>query len=266
MNLSRLERSNQDIDIESDSIIQFAEEHWVANKTKRSRRWNGRQIKNAFQTALALATWDFNDGKDGKMLQRPKLADKHFSIVSQTSAHFDDYIGSTHQVDEDETYGVLAQRDGLRSDNVRKIDWGGRGNRRGNRRHPSTANPKLSRRRNGRNDRSRKEDSEDEEDDDGSSESGESGDRTGESDHDDAEMRALERKLQKMKRRKSSTKSNKKDTSEAEEADNYARPSRQQGKTAPKESSRSNLAPETRSRREMATTGEEYSEETSDRD
>ena len=238
----------------------------MANKQKPSRRWNGRQIKNAFQTAIALATWDFNDGNDGKVLQRPKVTDKHFSIVSQTSAHFDDYLSATYQIDEDETYGVLAQREGLRSDNVPRINWRGHGSRRSSRRDSSIPNSKSSRRRNGRKNRSRMRGSEDEEeeedDDDGS---GGSGEQTGMSDEDDAEMRALERTLQRMRRRKSSTKNNRKEIDEVEEAENDGRSSHRRSKTTQKELSRSSLAPETRSRREMATM-EEDSEEKSDSD
>ena len=238
----------------------------MANKQKPSRRWNGRQIKNAFQTAIALATWDYNDGKDGKVLERPKVTDKHFSIVSQTSAHFDDYLSATHQIDEDETYGVLAQREGLRNDNVPRINLESRGSLRGTRRDSSIAKSRSSRRRNGRNNYSRKEASEDEEDDDnGRGGSGGSGERTDVSDEDDAEMRVLERKLQGMRRKKRSSKGNRRKIDEAEEAENDGRSSHRRGKTTQKESSRSNLAPETRSRKEMAKM-EEDSEEKSDED
>lgn len=131
MNITRIKRSNLNIDIEEDCILQFAEDHWFSSKQKPSQRWNGRQIKNAFQTAIALATWDYNDESDGKHLDRPKLSDKHFDIVSQTSAHFDDYLSKTHQIDEeDEPYGVIAQREGLRNDDVPKINWAGTRRRR----------------------------------------------------------------------------------------------------------------------------------------
>ena len=129
-NLNRVERNNAegnlDIDVEEDRIMRFAEEHWASNRQKPSRRWNGRQIKNAFQTAIALATWDFNDEKEGTKLERPRLTDRHFDIVSQTSAHFDDYLSQVHQIDEDETFGVMAAREGLRADDARQIPWGER--------------------------------------------------------------------------------------------------------------------------------------------
>ena len=241
----------------------------MANKSKPSRRWNGRQIKNAFQTAIALATWDFNDGKPGKSLQRPKLTDKHFSIVSQTSAHFDDYLSATHQIDDDETYsGVLAEREGLRNDNVPKINWGGHEGHRGSKRELSIAKSKSPLPRNGRYNRIKGEisDNEEGEEDDGYN-SGDIEERTDMVDDDDAKMRALEQELQRMKRRKSSTKSNRRGNDEEEEADMYGRSPYRRGKTTQKESSRSNrsnLAPETRSRREVARMEENSEEEESD--
>ena len=240
----------------------------MANKYKPSRRWNGRQIKNAFQTAIALATWDFNDGKDAKLLQRPKLTDKQFSVVSQTSAHFDDYLSATHQIDDEETYGVLAQREGLRSDNVPRINWGGHEGRRGSKRDSSMAISKSPRPRYGRNNRIRNRpiDQEDEEEEKYESfGSGEIGERAGMYDEDDAETRALEQELQRRRRRKFSTKSNKREIDEADEADNNGRLSQRRSKVKEKESSRSNLAPGSRSRGERARM-EENSEEESDDD
>ena len=214
MNLARIERSTLDIDVEEEGIKQFAIDHWVANKQKPSRRWNGRQIKNAFQTAIALATWDYNDEVDGRHLQRPRLTEKHFDIVSQTSAHFDDYLSKTHQIDEDETFGVLAQREGLRNDDVPTINWG-RGIR-----GSSAANSRSRRHRSIRNGVAKDESYEDEE---GKSER---------SDDDvDVEMRELERKLQQMRRRKSSTKDRRDDDYDDEEENDE--PPRRKSKTKP---------------------------------
>lgn len=118
MNLKRIQRSGLDIDLDEERILNFAQSHWTASKKNLTRRWNGRQIKNAFQTAIALATWDFNDEHDGEKLDRPLLSDKHFEIVSQTSAHFDDYLSNLHGTEEDDTFAVMAEREHLRSDRV----------------------------------------------------------------------------------------------------------------------------------------------------
>lgn len=120
MNLKRIKRGDLDIDVDEERILKFAQAQWAASKKKLTRRWNGRQIKNAFQTAVALATWDFNDSHEGANLERPLLLDKHFEIVSQTSAHFDDYLSNVHGIDEDDidTFAEMAERDHLRNDNI----------------------------------------------------------------------------------------------------------------------------------------------------
>ena len=210
MNITRIKRSNLNIDIEEDCILQFAEDHWFSSKQKPSQRWNGRQIKNAFQTAIALATWDYNDESDGKHLERPKLSDKHFDIVSQTSAHFDDYLSKTHQIDEDEPYGVIAQREGLRNDDVPKINWAG------TRRASSPVNAKSRRHRAVRN-------GADSELEDGSTEASD--------DESETKMREeFERswkRKKRMKRWKSSTRNRKKEEEEKEEeGENEKRPRR----------------------------------------
>lgn len=191
------------MDVEGDRIIEFAEKHWAANKKKPHRRWNGRQIKNAFQTAIALATWDYNDDTEGQSLQRPRLTDKHFKVVSETSAHFDDYLGKTHQIDEDETFSVLAQREGLRSDDMPSLDLG-------ERRRTSLVSSKSRR----RTTRSAANDSIEEEKD------------SEVSDDDNDEMQALERKLKKMQRRKAMSRDKKDDDSEDMEIEKPRRTSK----------------------------------------
>ncbi|EEH47986.1 uncharacterized protein PADG_04070 [Paracoccidioides brasiliensis Pb18] len=116
-NIQHIKKSGGDIDIEEDKLRRFANKHWQDNKYKPSRRWNGRQIKNAFQTALALANWDFREGKDSAKLQRPQVKVAHFNRIAQTSAHFDDYISDIHGIQEEDTYGILAEREEVRKDN-----------------------------------------------------------------------------------------------------------------------------------------------------
>lgn len=120
MNLAHLRKSDVDIDLNEAKIKKFAKEQWSESKRKLTRRWNGRQIKNAFQIAVALAKWDFNDEKKRGTteLKRPLLTDQQFKVVSQTSAHFDDYISTVHGIDEDDAYAMLAERETLRKDSV----------------------------------------------------------------------------------------------------------------------------------------------------
>ncbi|KAL8930795.1 MAG: hypothetical protein Q9208_000336 [Pyrenodesmia sp. 3 TL-2023] len=103
MNLDRLKRSGRKIYIDDKAIRAFAGNHW-----KDGHRWNGRQIRNAFQTALALADYDFHD----KCIMHEQIGEKppimpvlladHFKAVAETSAQFHDYLtdvlgGSTHK-------------------------------------------------------------------------------------------------------------------------------------------------------------------------
>lgn len=103
MNLGRIERSGRNIYVKNDEIKAFANSHW-----EDGHRWNGRQIRNAFQTAMALAEYDFYEDcnmceKTGRTLPKmPVLESKHFSVVAKTYAEFDDYLrnvfdGSSHK-------------------------------------------------------------------------------------------------------------------------------------------------------------------------
>lgn len=112
-NLLRLRNSG--VDFAEDEIRKFAQQHWLDNVENASRHWNGRQIKNAFQTAIALANWEYYETKQGQSLERPLLKAKHFDRVAKTSAHFDDYISHIYNISED-TYGVLAARSEIRND------------------------------------------------------------------------------------------------------------------------------------------------------
>ena len=95
MNLTRLERSGRDIDFNAKKIVRFAQKHWENNN-----QWNGRQIRNAFSTAIALAEYDFHaectecQEKKKEPPPRPVLLKEHFKAVAQASAEFDNYLAS----------------------------------------------------------------------------------------------------------------------------------------------------------------------------
>ncbi|KAG9188828.1 hypothetical protein G6011_07533 [Alternaria panax] len=122
MNLRRIKEARDvEMDIDEAGIRKFYKKHWKANEKKTSRRWNGRQIKNAFQTALALANWDFQGNKDSK-LTRPKLEASHFKQVAKTSNHFDDYLAEVFREGEDQyadMFAMIAKRENLRNDTDR---------------------------------------------------------------------------------------------------------------------------------------------------
>lgn len=85
--------------IRTKEILKFAKEHYMELKKSGSGSWNGRQIRNAFQTAIALAEFEAMD-KNEKQGDRHKrtqveLTREHFATVAKASAEFDTYLRST---------------------------------------------------------------------------------------------------------------------------------------------------------------------------
>lgn len=102
MNIKSLEERNATLDpklrvrFDPKAIEDFARRHW--KNGNKSNRWNGRQIKNAFQTAVALADWDNlkYEGPNGPLLEAA-----HFKKVAEASEHFDEYLKKTRLSDQD---------------------------------------------------------------------------------------------------------------------------------------------------------------------
>ncbi|KAJ5494612.1 hypothetical protein N7463_010699 [Penicillium fimorum] len=102
---------NQDFDIREKEIIKFAKEHFKDIKEKNLLNWNGRQIRNAFQTAVALATFDARKNK------RPNdiiLGTDQFTRVAAAAEEFDRYLLSLSQGKND---SQLAEEHRWRADN-----------------------------------------------------------------------------------------------------------------------------------------------------
>ncbi|KAI1362157.1 P-loop containing nucleoside triphosphate hydrolase protein [Xylaria arbuscula] len=59
-------------------------------------KWNGREIRNAFQTAVSLAEYDSEKGEDGKIT----ITDDHLRAVVELSRDFKEYLGELHRGDE----------------------------------------------------------------------------------------------------------------------------------------------------------------------
>jgi hypothetical protein len=106
MNLNRLTRQDEErpngrpIIFSKKDIIEFAKGHWNDNEATKTN-WNGRQIKNAFQTAIALAEWDYMESK-GRLRSDssgPLLEARHFKQVAVASARFDNYLQSVRDAD-----------------------------------------------------------------------------------------------------------------------------------------------------------------------
>ena len=121
-NLRRLHRLNEDrvqqglkaVEFDEKSIVKYAEKHLADLK------WNGRQIRNAFQTAIALAEFEASDSPD----KVPTMTKKHFVKLGKAAAEFDEYLESVHGMDEDK----MAKRNEERATFSRKA--GKRGSRR----------------------------------------------------------------------------------------------------------------------------------------
>ena len=72
--------------------------------------WNGRQIRNAFQTAVAIAEAEaFSEKK------QPEIKVEHFKLVAKVSAEFDNYLFQTRGMTDNAMAAQEATRDDSRS-------------------------------------------------------------------------------------------------------------------------------------------------------
>lgn len=113
MNLERTRENMPELDIKTDDILKFARKHFEkkAAEKKRTGSWNGRQIRNAFQTAIALADWHAKQEsiKTGKT-KIPKLTAKRFKQVAEASAEFDEYLLAAHGESENKRAQTAKER------------------------------------------------------------------------------------------------------------------------------------------------------------
>ncbi|PWY62168.1 hypothetical protein BO83DRAFT_421836 [Aspergillus eucalypticola CBS 122712] len=88
-------------------ILDFARRLW-----KDGYRWNGRQIKNALQTAVALAEWDkIKDNPDSEAC--PELKFEHLDTVAKANAHFESYLTQVRTSDDTRAKYNALRRDDL---------------------------------------------------------------------------------------------------------------------------------------------------------
>ncbi|KAG8170055.1 hypothetical protein KVR01_000800 [Diaporthe batatas] len=69
---------------------------YIRGAEMKSLKWNGREIRNAFQTAVSLAEFDAEKDEDGRI----QVTDEHLRAVVELSKDFKDYLGELHQGDE----------------------------------------------------------------------------------------------------------------------------------------------------------------------
>ncbi|KAG6354620.1 hypothetical protein INS49_004638 [Diaporthe citri] len=70
---------------------------YIRGNEVRSVKWNGREIRNAFQTAVSLAEYEDERDEEGKIL----LTDEHLRSVVELSRDFKDYLSKLHKGDEE---------------------------------------------------------------------------------------------------------------------------------------------------------------------
>jgi hypothetical protein len=112
--------------VEKDEILASAEKYW---KTHKKMRWNGRQIRNACQTALALAEFDAQGGNHMRIIDADavvKLSVKHLETVSAAYLEFMRYLEKLYKTDQDRLAHKRGYRarelDGLRTGKTTNVD------------------------------------------------------------------------------------------------------------------------------------------------
>ncbi|KAL1847379.1 hypothetical protein Daus18300_013964 [Diaporthe australafricana] len=86
-----------------------AQEYIREGKQLKQLSWNGREIRNAFQTAVSLAEYENKQDGEGKI----KLTEDHLKSVVELSKDFKDYIDNLHLADESKR--ALARKERLDS-------------------------------------------------------------------------------------------------------------------------------------------------------
>ncbi|KAM5526609.1 hypothetical protein FOXYSP1_21009 [Fusarium oxysporum f. sp. phaseoli] len=116
INIQRTQKRMGDkMKIDNVSIEEFAYDHFQGNHQR--VRWNGRQIRNAFHIAVALAENEAinkANRKEKKKYRAPTLRAKHFDTVEQASSQFDNYLKSVLG---------MGQADRAKQQGRRRDDW-----------------------------------------------------------------------------------------------------------------------------------------------
>lgn len=99
------------VDVDEEDILSYAEKLFEIQSAANSKIgpvWNGRQIRNAFQSVVALAGYKSTGG-------RIKIEREHFDRVAKVSNQFNHYLWSI----KSETDAAKAERSGYRIDKYR---------------------------------------------------------------------------------------------------------------------------------------------------
>ncbi|KAI8630080.1 hypothetical protein F5Y19DRAFT_431078 [Xylariaceae sp. FL1651] len=96
-NISRIQKEFNDegkkIDLRRLEILDFAKKHYKELRDSDDLIvWNGRQIRNAFQTAIAIAAYDANNNSSGGVEAVPVVGASQFQMVARSARQFDSYL------------------------------------------------------------------------------------------------------------------------------------------------------------------------------
>ncbi|KFA49245.1 hypothetical protein S40293_10173 [Stachybotrys chartarum IBT 40293] len=98
---ARFRKQGRELEIDKEKIAAFVSDYWRDNKTA---HWNGRQIRNACQTALALAESEAQ-AREGAVIGRPKakatLKDSHIKTVAKAYLGFMRYLDDVRDADQE---------------------------------------------------------------------------------------------------------------------------------------------------------------------
>ncbi|KAL8417222.1 hypothetical protein RB596_007371 [Gaeumannomyces avenae] len=84
---TRFTRQKRRLVVEHDQVKDFIAEHWINNP---GARWNGRQIRNACQTAIALAEYEARGtGGSGHDVANIDAEDEALDVVNLSVGYFE---------------------------------------------------------------------------------------------------------------------------------------------------------------------------------
>ncbi|KAI0014590.1 P-loop containing nucleoside triphosphate hydrolase protein [Xylariomycetidae sp. FL0641] len=126
--LDRIQRDNEtrEIKVEFDrhDLLEFAEEHYNEHRGRHAT-WNGRQIRNAFQTAIAMGEYERVSkikrkgltteealAKGKRKYRVVQLTRKNLETIAETAQEFEKYMKSVHRLPDAD----LAKKEELRDD------------------------------------------------------------------------------------------------------------------------------------------------------
>lgn len=102
----------KNVTVNSGEIKEFARSHWEENP---KARWNGRQIRNAFHTAVAMAEFqarenEIGEGYDANKDVKITIGREQFEKIAKTAKEFDDYMNETTGATGDSKAAKLGMR------------------------------------------------------------------------------------------------------------------------------------------------------------